>query len=142
MTESTQQDAATAVAPEMHVRAYLHAVRFLHAAAAELPRLAGALREQELEETRAGLAHLLDGVGSLARLATEEAWPADSSPRDELPALGETLRELVGHQERADWPALADLLEHRLVGHLERWRAPFERRLTRLAAEWEQAQGS
>ncbi|RMG42400.1 MAG: hypothetical protein D6718_13945 [Acidobacteria bacterium] len=121
---------------QIAMRALVRADRFLDAAGREIPAIAGHMRRGELAAVRVSLDHLLDGFGSLARLAvdlTRVRGTADAESFD-LGGMARALRDFVHCQEAGDWAAAADILEGTILPMIPSWRDLFHRHAAALEA--------
>ncbi|UCF67195.1 MAG: hypothetical protein JSV80_15675 [Acidobacteriota bacterium] len=122
---------------QLAVRALTRADRFLLAVAQEIPGIAQRLRRGEIAEVKLHLEHLLDGLGSLARLAIDIERLEESLGRTrpegfDLGQMARALRDFVHAQEARDWPGSAEVLETRIAPQVPRWRHLFHVRLSSL----------
>ncbi|MDQ7088190.1 MAG: hypothetical protein Q9Q13_10190 [Acidobacteriota bacterium] len=121
-----QQEAAPEAktdAQSMALRALSTARQFLGAVQREAPELIAGLREGRTQEAGAKLGFLLDGLGSLTRLAVDlvQVKGADEDVGVDFGAMARSLADLVRHQEANDWEATAALIETEIAPQLSAW---------------------
>ncbi len=121
-----QQEAAPAAktdAQSIALRALSTARQFLCAVQRETPELIAGLREGRVEEAGTKLGFLLDGLGSLTRLAVDlvKVKGADEEVSLDFGAMARSLADLVKHQEAQDWEATAALIETQIAPQLSVW---------------------
>lgn len=134
MTQDHAAADAVSEPHEMALRALDTAERFLAAVEQETPHLVALLRQGKVEEASGNLGFLLDGLGSLTRLAVdlENVGDPDRGRRLDLGRMARSLRDLVAHQEGCEWSRLADLLESEIAPQLRTWRELFKIQIERL----------
>lgn len=134
MTQDRAAADAVSEPHEMALRALDTAERFLGAVEQETPGLVALLRQGKVEEASGNLGFLLDGLGSLTRLAVDLENVGDPGPGRglDLGRMARSLRDLVAHQEGGHWDRLADLLEAEIAPQLHTWRELFKIQIERL----------
>ena len=132
----TDQDAvqnAEDIRRELALRALATAHHFLTAVQEELPALVAGLRTGGMVQVSTEVGHLLDGLGSLARLSLDvtdlfRGLPQGANAGPDIGELARALRDLVHAQEARDDARVAGVIEAEIGPLVGRWREAFASR--------------